>query len=117
MDEMKVLKAARGTDSSGALGTAFLADLLEDWSAHGAQAIAAARKKDPGRYLAICAGLAKGADAPAGPLETLSDEEIEIRYAALVAGLAPGRSGAGDRARDEAPPQPARRLRALAAPG
>lgn len=59
------------------LSEAFLADLLEDWQAHGKEVIAQVRAEKPEVYLKIVSGLLpKDLNITKNGYEDLSDEEL-----------------------------------------
>ena len=76
----------------------FVAALAGDFAAHGAEAIAALRERNPNAYLRLCASVLRHKAATRDPLEDLTDAQLRARHAAIVARLA----DAGER------PHPAR---------
>lgn len=73
------------------LGEAFLADLLHDWEAHGAAALAECRETKPDAYIKTVASiLPKELNVKVDPYEEMSDDELDRaikRLAAEVLGV------------------------------
>lgn len=62
------------------LAEAFIADMLADWEAHGADAIIRMRESDPAAYVRIVASLLPrhvGLDDDTCPVAGLSDNQLE----------------------------------------
>jgi hypothetical protein len=75
------------------LGEDFLAQLYDDFAAHGPAAIERVREEDPATYLRVIASLVpKEVKSTSGPFDALSDEELEALAAAARAALAPSNS-------------------------
>ena len=92
----------------------FFNDMLQDWEAHGAQAIADFRAERPHEYVKLVAGLLpRQLNVKVNELDELSDEQINEQFNALVAQLAAGsvEPGAGDGAAEA--PEPTGDLPAL----
>ncbi len=105
--------SARASDDRDAgirLNEAFLKDVLSDWQAHGAAAIASARVERPHDYLKLVTGLfPKELNVRVNALDELSDEQLAGQLAAALAQLAAAGAGpgAGAGATEPAePPQP-----------
>jgi len=97
-------------DAGIRLNEAFLKDVLSDWQAHGAAAIASARVERPHDYLKLVTGLfPKELNVRVNALDELSDEQLAGQLAVLLAQLAAAGvdPGAGAGAAEPAePPQP-----------
>jgi hypothetical protein len=97
-------------DAGIRLNEAFLKDVLSDWEAHGAAAIASARVERPHDYLKLVTGLIpKALNVKVNALDELSDEQLAGQLAAALAQLAAAGAGpgAGAGATEPAePPQP-----------
>ena len=86
-------------DSQSRLGDIFFAALLEDFRAHGAEAIRAVRTDNPTNYVRVVAGLLPRDRKIEQPLEEMSDAELAILIAAVRASIAASSgSGSGGRA-------------------
>jgi hypothetical protein len=101
---------AEERDAGIRLNEAFLKDVLSDWEAHGAAAIASARADRPHDYLKLVTGLfPKELNVRVNALDELSDEQLAGQLAAALAQLAAAGAGpgAGAGAAEAAePPQP-----------
>ncbi|MDB5698622.1 MAG: hypothetical protein JWN69_1426 [Alphaproteobacteria bacterium] len=76
-------------DAGSRLNEAFLKDVLSDWEAHGAAAIASARAERPHDYLKLVTSLfSKDLNVRVNALDQLSDEQLSGQLAALLAQLA-----------------------------
>lgn len=97
-------------DAGIRLNEAFLKDVLSDWEAYGAAAIASARVERPHDYLKLVTGLfPKELNVRVNALDELSDEQLAGQLAAALARLAAAGAGpgAGAGAAEAAePPQP-----------
>jgi len=70
------------------LGEDFLAAMLDDFEAHGADAIARVREEDPSTYVRVIASLLpKEVKVDANPLKDVSDEELDRMLGVLAASL------------------------------
>lgn len=76
------------------LSTKFVHDLLEDFEAHGKEAIQAARTDDPVSYVRVVASLLPKQVEQSQPLEDLTDAELVAGIAFLRSRLT-GDSGEG----------------------
>ena len=97
-------------DAGIRLNEAFLKDVLSDWQAHGAAAIASARVERPHDYLKLVTGLfPKELNVRVNALDELSDEQLAGQLAAALAQLAAAGAGPGTgagAAEAAEPPQP-----------
>jgi hypothetical protein len=76
----------RPKGSRNKLTEAFIADLFDDWRAHGREAIAATREEKPAEYLKVVAGLApKKIEVKEDPLDAFDDDELSAALAAIAA--------------------------------
>ncbi len=81
--------SADSPPTKGRLSDAFMADLVADWAAHGAAAIARVRDDKPDVYLKLITSvLPKELNVRLGELEQLSDEELDGRIAAIAGAIA-----------------------------
>ena len=65
-----------------------VAALAGDFAAHGAEAIAALRERNPNAYLRLCASVLRHKAATRDPLEDLTDAQLAARLEAIGAHLA-----------------------------
>ena len=72
----------------GGFAADFVAALAGDFAAHGAEAIAALRERNPGAYLRLCASVLRHKAATRDPLEDLTDAQLAARLDAIGARLA-----------------------------
>lgn len=89
----------RPKGSRNKLGEAFLEDMLEDWEAHGKEAIATVRDEKPDAYLKVVASiLPKDLNVNINPMEEASDDELIQRLRDLEAVIRPflGTEGSGE---------------------
>jgi Family of unknown function (DUF5681) len=71
------------------LGEEFLAQLCDDFEAHGAAVIERVRREDPASYIRVIAGLLpKELKSASGPFSEVSIEELELIASAARAALA-----------------------------
>jgi hypothetical protein len=92
----------RPKGSRNKLTEAFIADLFDDWRAHGKEAISATRQEKPAEYLKVVAGLApKKIEVKEDPLDAFDDDELASALATIAA-LRQTRDP-GDEDRREAP--------------
>jgi len=90
------------------LNEAFLKDVLSDWQAHGAAAIASARVERPHDYLKLVTGLfPKELNVRVNALDELSDEQLAGQLAAALAQLAAAGAGPGAGTGAAEPAEPA----------
>jgi len=82
--------AGRPKGSRHKLEERFLADLLVDWNDNGAEALAAAREKDPTGYVKVVASLMPKQVEQDSALEGIDRDELRLAIAALQSFLAPG---------------------------
>jgi hypothetical protein len=76
--------AGRPKGSKNKLAEAFIAELCEDWSEHGATVIARVREQSPETYLKVVASVVpKELKVQRSPFEDWSDEELTGAITAL----------------------------------
>lgn len=79
----------RSKGSRNKLGEAFLADMFEDWSENGKDAIAVVRKTKPDAYLKVVANiLPKELNIREGAFDHMTDDELARELASISAQLA-----------------------------
>lgn len=101
--------AGRPKGARSKLGEQFIADLYEDWQAHGMATIAKVREKKPDQYLKVVASiLPKDLNVNINQMDDLTDEQLIQRIRSLDAAIRPflDAEGAGETA-ERAGPQTA----------
>ena len=79
----------RPKGARGKLGEAFLQDMLADWEANGAEAIATVRDEKPDAYLKVVASiLPKEMNLRVGEFDDLTDEQLARQFATIASQLA-----------------------------
>ncbi len=92
--------AGRPKGSKTKLAESFLADVLEEWEAHGKVAVSDMREKNPGDFVKMVAGLMpKEMSLSLNDSSEMTDDELFDRLATLQASIAPfiaGRDGGAE---------------------
>lgn len=92
------------------LGEAFVADLLDDWEANGAEAIVKVRNEKPDAYLKVIASiLPKEVNLSLQPFEEMTDEQLRQRAKQLLEELGPVAAFAGGGNAERSEPEAARK--------
>lgn len=100
--------AGRPKGSRNKLGEAFLADMLADWSEHGADTIARVRDEDPTQYVKVVASvLPKELNVKVNDFDDLTDDQLARQLAAIASQLAGAGFTLGEGAGSQAETQPA----------
>jgi hypothetical protein len=86
----------RPKGSRNKLSEDFVADILADWTEHGAAVIGKVRQEKPTEYLKVVAGvITKDVNVTVRDYDELSDAELAEQFAAAAARLAGGHAPRG----------------------
>lgn len=88
--------AGRPKGARSKLSEDFVADILADWTEHGAQVIKDVREAEPVQYLKVVAGvITKDVNVTVRDYDELTDDELAEQFAAAAARLAGGHASGG----------------------